>query len=153
MRGRDESIWRPRRCIGERERERADRERRLAERQQRGAEIERERLGALLSGDQRAYLRARNLRMPALPDGSGAGIDEVWTSVLHRAEQRHLIVAEREDVAAERELAADDSETSGSLRSAVAAPPSRSRCGGCLRWLVERLDDDRWKLAREIVSV
>jgi hypothetical protein len=58
------------------DRERADRERRLAERQQRGAEIERERLCALLSGDERAYLRARDLRMPALPDGSGVGMDE-----------------------------------------------------------------------------
>ena len=98
------------------ERARADRERRLAERQQRGAEIERERLRALLSGDERAYLRARDLRMPALPDGPGAGIDEAWTSVLHRAEERHLIAAEREADAAERELAADDSGTASLSR-------------------------------------
>jgi hypothetical protein len=43
--------------------EAAARERRLAENNRRGAEIERERLSALLSGDEIAYERARTLRV------------------------------------------------------------------------------------------
>jgi hypothetical protein len=43
--------------------EAAARERRLAEKNRRGAEIERERLSALLSGDEIGYERARALRV------------------------------------------------------------------------------------------
>ena len=95
-------------------REQADRERRRAERQQRGAEIERERLHALLSGDERAYLRARNLRMPA-PAEREAVVAARELAEPNGLESEHL-VAQREQAEIEREMAQSEREMLTQLR-------------------------------------